>query len=478
MTMAEVLAAHAELDNADSEWLSKFVHEWHLLADTSFSDLVLWVPDGQDPNVFWAAAQIRPTTGPTALDDSIVGECISYDPESVVVDAYWSGEICQASEHSMDAGIPVDMAAIPIVRNDHVVAVVERSTNQMGVRAPGALEDAYLEIAQNLAELLHEGKYPVDPSSDLSMSPTAGDGVTLLDDNQVITYASPNAVSAWRRLGILRDLVGEKLPDLISQVDGVSPQGDEVEASKVAEFDLETANTALRLRVLPLGGGKTLVLCRDITELRDRDRELITKDATIKEIHHRVKNNLQTVAALLRLQSRRTKSEDARDALRDAMRRVTSIATVHEILSQGFDEEVEFDEIADRILEMVGDVAATTGELIATRTGTFGMVPAEVATPLSLALTELCHNGVEHGLNSGSGQIVVRPRVSDETLSVEVVDNGAGLPAGFEIGDSLGLSIVTTLIEDLGGKFSLTNNGSQSPFPTGCTAKLEIPLAR
>ncbi len=92
------------------------------------------------------------------------------------------------------------------------------------------------------------------------------------------------------------------------------------------------------------------MLVRDVTELRRREEQLLTKDATIREIHHRVKNNLQTVAALLRLQARRTAPPEAREALRESVRRVTSIALVHETLSQTLDESVAFDSIADELV--------------------------------------------------------------------------------------------------------------------------------
>src|SRR2546430_8568537 len=88
---------------------------------------------------------------------------------------------------------------------------------------------------------------------------------------------------------------------------------------------------------VPIGA---LVLVRDVTEVRRRDRALLTKDATIREIHHRVKNNLQTVAALLRLQSRRTDSPEAKQALAESVRRVTSIALVHETMSMSVDERL------------------------------------------------------------------------------------------------------------------------------------------
>ena len=89
------------------------------------------------------------------------------------------------------------------------------------------------------------------------------------------------------------------------------------------EAEVEARGTTVRLRVIPLlpDGLRTaaLVLCRDVTEVRRRERDLVGKDATIREIHHRVKNNLQTVAALLRLQARRL--PDGETAAREALRR-------------------------------------------------------------------------------------------------------------------------------------------------------------
>ncbi len=119
------------------------------------------------------------------------------------------------------------------------------------------------------------------------------------------------------------------------------------------DTEVGTDEVTLILRSIPLrpAGERigALVLLRDVTDLRRRDRELVTKDATIREIHHRVKNNLQTVAALLRLQARRIDQPEARAALEEAVRRVGSIAIVHETLSQAVEEHVDFDEVADRL---------------------------------------------------------------------------------------------------------------------------------
>ncbi len=183
-----------------------------------------------------------------------------------------------------------------------------------------------------------------------------------------------------------------------------------------------TRGGTLSLRAVPLterGGTRTgaIVLVRDVTELRRRERELITKDATIREVHHRVKNNLQTVAALLRMQSRRMKSEEALDALTEAMRRVSTIALVHESLLQGSQEAVHFDDVIDRCLRLAVDAASATVhreggtpqlteaqvEVRTQKIGRVGSINAEDATPLALVVTELATNAVEHGLSETGG---------------------------------------------------------------------------
>ena len=227
------------------------------------------------------------------------------------------------------------------------------------------------------------------------------------------------------------------------------------------DTEVGTDDVVLIVRAIPLRpeGERigALVLLRDVTDLRRRDRELVTKEATIREIHHRVKNNLQTVAALLRLQARRIEAPDAKAALEEAVRRVGSIAIVHETLSQSPEEHVAFDEIADRLGRMVTEVSALGERVRVRRTGSFGILPSEAATALAMVLTEVLQNAVEHGYDADAaapGVIVVSARRLVGRLHVVVEDDGRGLPDDFDTDRSthLGLSIVRTLVEsELGG---------------------------
>src|SRR3990170_3395356 len=175
-SMSEIVAEHTELSDADHRWLKVLVSEWQLLADLSFSDLVLWVPD-RDANVFWAAAQIRPNTGPTALLDDVVGDLIAYSPEHLVSEAFASGTTTQTSAAKLSAGMPVDTHAIPVKLADRVIAVVQQHTSQLGIRAPSSLESAYSETGQLLARMVTVGAFPMPAdTSNLAFSPRVGDG--------------------------------------------------------------------------------------------------------------------------------------------------------------------------------------------------------------------------------------------------------------------------------------------------------------
>jgi two-component system, sensor histidine kinase PdtaS len=483
-SMSEIISEHTDLSETDHHWLKLLVSEWQLLADLSFSDLVLWVRD-HDPNVFWAAAQIRPFTGATSLFDDVVGDLIAYSPEHLVTEAFLAGEIAQSSERKLQAGLPVETHAIPVKIGEQVIAVVEQHTSQLGVRAPSSLERAYLEAGAELARMITIGAFPIpSDATHPAFSPRVGDGFMRLEPSGEVTYASPNAISAYRRLGLRGDLIGEHLATLTAALlpTGPDPVDDSVQSvlsgRTARRTELVSGEAHLMIRVLPLVDTRervgSIVLCRDVSDLRSKERELVTKDATIREIHHRVKNNLQTVAALLRMQARRIESPEARVALTDAMSRVASIAIVHETLSQAFDEIVEFDLVADELLRMVGDVAASWGNVSAIRQGSFGLLSADVATSLAMIISELCQNAVEHGLAHQSGEVRVIPGRVNGRLRMEISDDGRGLPPDFDWrkSRSLGLSIVNTLVAEMEGSFQL----GPRPAGPGTQAVVEIPL--
>ncbi|RWZ46403.1 ATPase [Labedella phragmitis] len=482
-TLSDLVLAQGRSGEDDVNWLHMLVQDAQLLADLAFADIVLWVPTTDDS--FVAVAHYRPSSAATLFYRDFVGQRIKQQWRSQVTEAFETGIIVDSSAPDWYEETPTRVRAVPVLRRlrsshpettDAPIAVLTRHTNLGEARTPSRQELTFNALAGELFTMIAAGDFPdlSAPAGPRRGAPRASDGLIRLDVEGTTTFASPNALSAFNRMGFVEELEGESLAEVTTRI---LPSEDLVDESLPLvvtgrapwRTDIEARGVTVSLRAIPLRhhGTRTgaIVLCRDVSEQRHQERELLTKDATIREIHHRVKNNLQTVASLLRIQSRRSHTDEARDALSQAMRRVAAIAVVHDTLSEGLTQDVDFDEVFDRVLMLVAEVASAHNTTAHPRkTGAFGVLPSEYATPLALALTELVTNAVEHGLNGLEGSVEIEAQRNDERLTVVVRDNGAGLPEG-KVGSGLGTQIVRTLIQgELGGTIdwhTVVGNGTE-----------------
>jgi len=455
-TLAGIVAEHTDMSAGERDHLSRLVEEWSIVADLALSDLVMWVPTWNEGGLV-AVAQVRPSTAPTAVPDDAIGRFMPRGRSRQVDQALAYGRPIVARTHEQP-WMPAPVEAYPVRREGRVIAVIARHASA-APRVAGRLEEIYLSSADDLLAMIVQGDFPGEADGGDSVeAPRVGDGVMRLTEAGVVAYASPNAINAMRRLGLAREVIGATLSEIVLRLSH-RPGPVDATLSAVARgrlggvTDIENNSAVVILRGIPLlrTGQRigALLFTRDVTDLRRRERALVSKDATIREIHHRVKNNLQTVAAMLRLQARRASTEEAREALAEAELRIAAIAVVHESLSAETGEAVDFDEIVDRILALMRDLAsayATPGSVpVLAREGSWGSLPADLATPLAMAVSELLHNAVEH---ASATQVTVRLRRADDGgLHLAVHDNGVGLPDDFSLDNAgLGLSIVTSLV--------------------------------
>jgi two-component system, sensor histidine kinase PdtaS len=488
-TLSQLISDHGVPNKANIEWLTRLQSEWQLVADLLFADLVLWVPtkDGS----FIAVGHARPSSAATVFYRDISGQPIRKEWLAPVKQAFESAQIVEQKSSDTVAGLPTRFSAIPVQKehllaaedNSGPIAVITRHTNLSESRTPNKIQLNYVSCGNELLTMITEGTFPdySSPTGRRRGAPRANDGLLRLDFDGNVTFASPNGLSAFSRLGIEGEIEGKSLAEVATKIVKEQSTVDEslplVLTGKAPwRADLESTDVTLSVRAIPLmkAGFRTgaIVLCREITELRRQEQQLLTKDATIREIHHRVKNNLQTVASLMRIQMRRTTSDEAKQALDQAIRRVSAIALVHNTLAEGFSDEVNFDEVFESSMRLVGELATDSSREIKLRIdGKFGQLDSGLATPLAVALTEVVTNAASHGLGEHGGSILITPRQSAKQLTIEVEDNGVGIDKD-AIGKGLGTQIIKTLIEgELRGKISWF-----SPKDGGTKVAISIPL--
>jgi two-component system, sensor histidine kinase PdtaS len=490
-TLGELCRQHTSLTRDEINHLKQLVSEWGLLADLCFADLLLYVPSTDSE--WLIVAQVRPATGQTIYLSDYVG--VPADNERpLLASAFESSEICEGEIAVDSLPEPARMLAIPVRLGSKPIAVLSREWSNRTGRQPGELERTYLGIFQRFAAMIAEGSFPFHGLvGDSSAAPRVGDGVMVLDDEARVRYASPNAVSALHRVGISANAVGMRLAELGFN-DSPVRLAYEDRMPVIEEFD-QTPSVTLLTRCMPiLAGGEVtggMLLLRDVTEVRKRDKLLLSKDATIREIHHRVKNNLQTISSLLRLQGRRLESPEAKAAVAESVRRIRTIALVHETLSREPGDDVAFLEIVRPLLRLAEEGLQSPDRPVRfTVQGDGGRLPSTIATPLSVVLTELLQNAVDHGFPEGSngGDVVVQLNPTEDQLNIRVINDGRGLDSQFELNKAtgLGLSIVRTLVTtELAGSivmragmpedFEAAGLGDQ-PKGAGTVVDLTVPI--
>jgi two-component sensor histidine kinase len=512
-TPAEIAARHTDLDGAGFAHLQRVLGAWGILADLSFSDMLLLVPTRVDGEVV-VLGQIRPTTGATLLRVDLVGQLSKVEEWPLAGEALASGnvvagagtvpllahqrwgllEVVDATDTGEMPVVPdtAQLEYVPVNHGGRVVAIVVRvgSTEDRRRRA-GRLERIYRDIYQRLAEMVAVGEYPYsEEDTTAEEAPRVGDGLILVDVEGRVEYASPNAMSALHRMGVSQSVEHRVFADL--GIEEVAIEHALVTGTPVIEEVERRPDVIVLLHCTPLVHSHrvtgALVLMRDVTDLRRLNRLLLSKDAAIREVHHRVKNNLQTISSLLRLQGRRLEPGEGQEALREAERRVRSIALVHEILSREPGDEVPFDDIVSSLVAMARDSVVSDRAVEIRVSGDIGDVDAGVATSLAVVLAEVLQNAVEHAFGEGPtadhdpdapvdrpvGHVDMRLAHSEERLNVEVKDDGCGLPKGFDIErtNSLGLSIVRDLVTtQLGGTIAMVSDG-------GTLVAIEVPVQR
>ena len=477
--MNDLTALEKKLNPDELAHLNDLIRSWDLLADLSFADLLLCVPETNMPvSPYTVVAHVRPTTSRSIYRTEMEG--MAFQPgERPFFD------LARKSLEGIDGGLlsqtdveRIRTLCIPVTYGGKVIALLSRDFSPDDQRAAGDLEMTYFSLFRRLGVMISQGKYPFKGAeAETEFTPRVSDGVIELDAKGYVRFASPNSVSVLSRLQVhqlegkrlgIDELKCESIPLIFSTQ---LPQSDEI----------SLGGQTVTLKGIPLLEGAeitgALLLIRDISELRRRDKLIRSKDSTIAEIHHRVKNNLQTISSLLHLQSRRLVAKEAQVAINDSVRRIRSIAVVHEILSHNPEASICFDDVIKPLVRLVSEGLTSPEITIDFKIeGDTVNFPSAETTVLAVILNELLQNTIQHGFQNFSTE--EKPEVAihfgsrADTFEITVTDNGKGLPEAFsEKNFGLGLTIVRNLIEtDLGGNVELSPKA-----PTGTVVLIRIP---
>lgn len=442
----------------DRHWVARLAAHLPFLADLIPADLFVFCPRADGSLV--AVAEAKPTVRESFYRRSLQGSVLSLDA-TAIYQAFATGEITEGPAGKVVSGQPMHQTAYPMRRGKHVcgVVVVERNLHEELQHTEFKRNLYRTAVSRTVTTLIEQSR-----ALDCPLPPVAaGDATLILGAGDVIRHTSFQAGVLARRLGLSDSLDG------LSWEQTFPAQGEyrSLAANGLFEdFELTSRREALSIRFLRLEPADdevaAIVILRDITALRNKDRELAIKETIIREVHHRVKNNLQTIAGLLRLQMRRSRLPEVKSILKDCIERISSIALVHEYLAQDDVGAVDLKELCYNLLSaamqgMASPDTAISARIVAPKQRV--ALPSAQATSVALVVNELLQNTCKHafkGRARGNVDVVLQPQ--DSELTIAVKDDGIGLPAAFdpEAQGNLGWHIIRTLVhDDLRGQFTV-----------------------
>jgi len=328
---------------------------------------------------------------------------------------------------------------------DHVIGMVTYDENDR-------ISPCTLDNLLDLCSRVPDGSYPAHY--------LVPDGIIVFDSQRQIRYANYVAEYIFYRLGY----TGLTLENLIRAL-GLNKERFERIINQpvffgrylqIKQFDVSIVFNPVVIKGRFLGA---FLIISDFSLVKKKEKELIEKSTVIKEIHHRVKNNLQTITSLLRLQMRRTNLKLVEKVFTESINRILSIALIHEALSKQDLEVINIKQTSYNILQtilsnMVDPNKTINGEIY----GDDVYLSATIASSVSLCITELVQNAIEHAFtNRLEGNIRIAVQEELEEVIIKVKDNGVGVTqARLQNESSLGMKIVNTIIEhNLRGSFSI-----------------------
>ena len=438
--LKEVCKKHTQLTNGDIEILLQLERTLPLIGDLHSCDMFIDCPTPEKDAAI-VVAEYRPST--SMYTNSIVSQLAYRKNEPAVL-------------RTLEIGIPTrELKALTqekVMVKQNVTAIRNEQGSIIGVLImerdftkdynTNSKVDMLVAATEQLTTEL------ISSTAQNGLAAYVNDSIVLFSKEGHAIYANPVAKNLYQSLGYQDDIIGMTFGNLALGENTFKniKNNEYIEDQEVAisGFILNIQYSSMDHNDEQKG---IVMLVKDITYLKTKEKEIILKSVAIREIHHRVKNNLQTVASLLRLQSRRVKNKKAKKMFRETINRILSIALTHEILAQSGVDEVDIKGIVTRLVKNTVSYG-TSNELTIYKEihGDSFTLSSDKATAVALVVNELLQNCIDHafiGRREGSIQVTIDKGSAYSVITIK--DDGIGFDPDKIKHDSLGITIVKTL---------------------------------
>ncbi|MEV2867186.1 sensor histidine kinase [Paenibacillus larvae] len=401
-----------------------------------------------------------PGTGKSLYKRSVVGERALRENEPGVLRTLETGILSQGLVANTQENHLVRQTVYPIKHRDAVIGVViyERDVSENIQAHFGSAGTPHEEgeMSSTLTAMLRFNESIINQLED---------AVLIFDKHGFVKLKNKKADLYYRRLGYLEDIQGLHYDNLsldqttfaqvMSEYSSLPscPLSAEVQ---VAGYYYQVKRVFITERDFRVG-----VILHDVTEIRNKEAEIVSKSVAIREIHHRVKNNLQTVASLLRIQARQCESREAKKSLTESVSRVLAIAATHDLLSKEIEAQVDLLDVIQLIASNIQRCFVDSKNIhIGMKANQSICLDSDRTVAIALIVNELLQNCYEHAFgDSTDGNVTVNVLLESGLVTVAVTDDGQGFPPGKQSHKSLGLSIVHSYVKDkLKGKLDISSN--------------------
>jgi two-component system, sensor histidine kinase PdtaS len=469
MVNAELVMGLEMLSMEDRKLIGAVAGQLQLWADVSQADVFIdCLLPGMDAAI--VVAEAHPQNGKSLYRLPVTGEIALKENEPGVLYCLQTGESVIGARGVSQENVNIQQNVTPIVNshNETIAALImERDITDM------VEQEKHVEVLMQTTEQLGETLYQ-QAMTESKIPSLIHEGLLIFNAHGLITYANDRAYQILLEFGHSLKVMEANINKLffgsfaIEQIKG---------HGGILSQDFQSGNHFIKIKAVAIHRGKRIVggilLMRDLTEMKEKEREIVIKSAVIKEIHHRVKNNLQTIASLLRLQMRRSNSEEVEKVFRESINRIMSISIIHEILSQDGLDQINCKEIFEYMTKgIVSSMVLHEHPIIVEVEGDSLFLNSRTASSLALIINELVQNAMNHAFHNVPNALIrIVIKKNQKHVQIVVSDNGIGFNLDSVNGGNLGMEICHTLVqEDLNGTICFVNTGK------GTTVTISFPI--